>query len=231
MTHSIPKPLDQLVLDLTPPPAPAFDHFIAEHNRQIIAALTDPAGERFIYLWGEPGVGKTHLLQQWVEHAHTTGRAALYLDARTEPLPDFAREARCVAVDHVDDLTPDDQITLFSIYNSLKEGEGQLLTAGRLPPARLELRDDLRTRLGWGLVFQVQAMSDGDKLAALKRHAAMRMLDIPDDVLRWLITHWRRDMSSLVAMIDALDHYSLALQKPITVPFVKHILQSKLSAT
>ena len=116
--------MDQLVLDLTPPPAPAFDHFIAEHNRQIIAALTDAQGERFIYLWGAAGVGKTHLLQQWVEHANAVGRAAIYLDARAEKLPDFAREARCVAVDHVDELEPDDQITLFSIFNSLRDSDG-----------------------------------------------------------------------------------------------------------
>ncbi|MCG9098314.1 DnaA regulatory inactivator Hda [Laribacter hongkongensis] len=218
--------MDQLVLDLTPPPAPAFDHFIAEHNRQIIAALTDSQGERFIYLWGAAGVGKTHLLQQWVEHANAVGRAAIYLDARAEKLPDFAREARCVAVDHVDELEPDDQITLFSIFNSLRDSDGQLLTAGREPPQRLKLRDDLRTRLGWGLVFQVQAMSDADKLAALRRHAQMRLVNVPEDVLRWLITHWRRDMASLVSMVDALDHYSLALQKPITVPLVKHILQT-----
>ena len=218
--------MDQLVLDLTPPPAPAFDHFIAEHNRQIIAALTDAQDERFIYLWGAAGVGKTHLLQQWVEHANAVGRAAIYLDARAEKLPDFAREARCVAVDHVDELEPDDQITLFSIFNSLRDSDGQLLTAGREPPQRLKLRDDLRTRLGWGLVFQVQAMSDADKLAALRRHAQMRLVNVPEDVLRWLITHWRRDMASLVSMVDALDHYSLALQTPITVPLVKHILQT-----
>ena len=68
-----------------------------------------------------------------------------------------------------------------------------------------------------------------DKFAALKRHAQMRLVDVPDDVIRWLLTHWRRDMSSLVAMIDALDHYSLALRKPITVPFVKNILHAKLT--
>ncbi|GAB2950650.1 MULTISPECIES: DnaA regulatory inactivator Hda [Aquaspirillum] len=221
--------LDQLVLDLTPPSSPAFDHVIAEYNQQIIAALTDPCGERFIYLWGEPGVGKTHLLKQWVEHAHAIGRAAIYLDARSESLPDFAREARCVAVDHVDDLTPDDQITLFSIFNTLVDGEGQLLTAGRIPPQQLKLRDDLRTRLAWGLVFEVHTLSDADKLAALRRHARSRMVDIPDDVFAWLMNHWRRDMASLIDMVDALDHYSLALKKPITVPFVKNILKSRFN--
>ena len=219
--------MDQLVLDLTPTPTPGFDNFLAEHNREIIAALNDASGERFVYLWGAPGCGKTHLLQAWIAHAERTGRAAIYLDAKTEHLPDFAREASFIAVDKVDDLTPDDQITLFSIYNALKEsGEGRLLMAGRLPPMRLPVRDDLRTRLGWGLVFQVKALSDDDKLAALKRHAAERQLAIPDDVFRYLLTHWRRDLSSLIDMLDTLDRYSLALQRPITVPLVKNILQT-----
>lgn len=222
--------MDQLVLDLTPTPLPGFDNFLAKRNREIISALTDTAGERFIYLWGEPGCGKTHLLQAWIAHAERTGRASIYLDGKVEHLPDFAREASFIAVDHVDDLAPDDQITLFSIYNSLKEsGEGRLLMAGRLPPMRLPVRDDLRTRLGWGLVFQVKALSDQDKLAALKQHAAERQLSIPDDVFRYLLTHWRRDLGSLLGVLDTLDRYSLALQRPITVPLVKTLLQTTRS--
>lgn len=220
--------MDQLVLDFSLTPLPQFDSFIAERNREVIAALTDPDAERFVYLWGEPGSGKTHLLQAWIAHAEALGRASIYLDARHERLPEFAREASFIAVDHVDELHPDDQITLFSIYNSLKESgsEARLLMAGRQPPMQLALRDDLRTRIGWGLVFEVKPLSDDDKLAALTRHAANRQLAIPHDVFRYLLTHWRRDLSSLVAMIDLLDRYSLALRRPITVPLVKNILQT-----
>lgn len=219
--------LDQLILDLTPTPLPAFDNFVAERNREVITALTHPGDERFIYLWGEPGSGKTHLLQAWIAHAETLGRASIYLDGQREHLPDFAREASFIAVDHVDDLAPDDQITLFSFYNSLKEGgESRLLMAGRLPPMALAVRDDLRTRLGWGLVFEVKPLSDADKLAALHAHAAERQLAIPDDVFRYLLTHWRRDLSSLIGMLDLLDRYSLALRRPITVPLVKNILHT-----
>jgi len=143
--------LDQLVLDLAPAPLPVFDTFVARRNSEVIAALTDPGSERFIYLWGEAGSGKTHLLRAWIAHAETLGRSSIYLDAQCEPLPDFAREASFIAVDHIDDLAPDDQITLFSIYNSLKDaGSGYLLMAGRNPPLALAVRDDLRTRLGWG---------------------------------------------------------------------------------
>lgn len=219
--------MDQLVLDLSPTPHPGFDNFLARHNREITAALNDEQGERFIYLWGEPGCGKTHLLQAWIAHAEMLGRASIYLDGKVDPLPDFAREASFIAVDHVDELAPDDQIMLFSIYNSLKEsGEGRLLMAGRQPPMLAQVRDDLRTRLGWGLVFEVKALSDDDKLAALRQHAAERQLSIGDDVFRYLLTHWRRDLSSLIAMLDMLDRYSLALRRPITVPLVKNVLHT-----
>ena len=219
--------LDQLVLDLSPTPLPGFDNFLAQRNSEIIAALTAEGGERFVYLWGEPGCGKTHLLQAWIAHAELLGRASIYLDAKHEHLPDFAREASFIAVDHVDELPPDDQIMLFSIYNSLKEsGEGRLLMAGSQPPMQAPVRDDLRTRLGWGLVFEVKALSDDDKLAALRHHAAERQLAIGDDVFRYLLTHWRRDLASLIGMLDMLDRYSLAMRRPITVPLVKNVLQT-----
>jgi DnaA family protein len=204
-----------------------FDTFVAERNREVIAALTDPGSERFIYLWGEAGSGKTHLLQAWIAHAETLGSSSIYLDAQREPLPDFAREASFIAVDHLDELDPDSQITLFSIYNSLKDaGRGYLLMAGRNPPLSLSLRDDLRTRLGWGLVFEVKALSDEEKLAALHAHALTRQLAVSDDVFRYLLTHWRRDLNSLITMLDMLDRYSLALRRPITVPLVKNLLQT-----
>lgn len=219
--------MDQLVLDLTPEPVSAFDTFIADRNREVIAALTGEEPERFVYLWGEAGSGKTHLLKAWIAHAESLGRASIYLDGQTETLPDFAREASFIAVDHVDALDPDSQITLFSIYNSLKEsGDGHLLMAGRQPPMLAPVRDDLRTRLGWGLVFEVKGLSDEDKLAALSRHAALRQLAIPEDVYRYLLNHWRRDLASLTRMIDMLDRYSLAMRRPITVPLVKNILQT-----
>ena len=200
---------------------------MAERNREVIAALTANAGERFIYLWGEPGCGKTHLLQAWTTRAERLGRSAIYLNSKTHHLPDFAREASFIAVDDVEDLAPEDQITLFSFYNSLKEsGESRLLMAGRHPPMALTVRDDLRTRLGWGLVFEVKALSDEDKLAALRSHADNRQLSISDDVYLYLLTHWRRDLVSLIGIIEILDRYSLAMRRSITVPLVKNVLQT-----
>lgn len=217
--------MDQLVFDFTPLLSPAFDNYVADCNREVITALTQQTEERFIYLWGAPGTGKSHLLQAWITHASALGFPSIYIDLRCECLPDYAREASCVAVDHIDGLGESEQLTLFSIYNAFKEsGKGRLLMAGRVPPRALNLRQDVRTRVAWGLVFEVKPLSDEDKLAALRTHAAERQLAIPDEVFRYLLTHWRRDLPALLALLDSIDRYSLALQRPITVPLVRNIL-------
>ena len=219
--------MNQLILDLSIAPASAFDNFIAHGNEETVVALRQDTPERFVYLWGESGSGKSHLLQAWCHEAQIHGDNALYIDAAREPVGEDARHVSRIAVDHVDALDDAGQIALFSVYNSLKQsGQGRLLMAGRLPPMHMPVRDDLRTRLGWGLVFEVKALDDEAKLDVLRRHAADRQLTIGDEVFHYLLTHWRRDLPSLVSLIDALDRYSLAVRRPITIPLLKTLLQN-----
>ena len=95
--------------------------------------------------------------------------------------------------------------------------------AGGLP-----LRDDLRTRLGWGLVYEVRPLADADKPAALGAYARERGFRLADDVIAYLLAHGRRDMTTLVATLAALDRHSLAPQRPITVPLLRDWLQREI---
>ncbi len=87
------------------------------------------------------------------------------------------------------------------------------------------MREDLRTRLGWGLIYQLHGLSDQEKIAALTHAAQVRGLHLSSGVLPYLITHFRRDMRSLSAMLDELDRYSLETQRPITLPLLRSLLQ------
>ena len=89
----------------------------------------------------------------------------------------------------------------------------------------MPIREDLRTRLGWGLVYQVHGLSDEEKIDALSKSALARGLSLSPGVLPYLLTHFRRDMQSLSAMLDALDRYSLETQRPITMPLLRELLQ------
>ena len=114
-----------------------------------------------------------------------------------------------VAVDDVDRLNPSAQIGLFNLYNRMRdEGHALLLVSGSIAPAQLKLREDLVTRLGWGLVYQMHELTDEEKALAMKSHAASRGFNLPQEVGDYLLRHGQRDLPSLMAALDALDRYS-----------------------
>mgnify|MGYP002078280039 CR=1 FL=1 len=179
-----------------------------EHGKGLV-------GEPVVYLWGETGTGKTHLLTAW---AVATGAW------RGSPLPE--PPAAWVGVDDVDHLNADDQIRLFNLINGARDGQGRLLVTGPLPPGQLGLRQDLATRLAQGLVYRLTPLSDADKMAAIHTRAAGRGMPLPDEVPRHLLTHCRRDLPSLLALVDALDVHSLSRKRPASLPLLKELLLS-----
>ena len=220
----------QLALGLAPSPAPAFDNFFPGRNVEAMSALHSLASgqsrEHFVFLWGERGCGRSHLLQAAVAAASSRGIIARYI-AAGEALPADDSGVRMLAVDDVEKLDVQAQLEFFSLYNALRECQGAVLAAGNVAPARLQLRPDLLTRLGWGLVFQVHVLSDDDKRVALKRHAAARAFDLRDEIVEYLLRHLKRDLPSLMAVLDALDRYSLETKRPITLPLLRQLLQSE----
>src|SRR5512143_1185163 len=199
--------MTQLLLGIAPAWTPTLDNFVAGRNAELLAALRQALavkqGERMLYVWGEAGSGKSHLLQASVERAQAAGLSAVYACG------EVPEAAQMVAVDDVEKLDGAAQVALFALYNRLRENGGMLLISGTQAPAFLELRDDLRTRLGWGLVYQVQALNDTEKAQALKQHALARGLELPNEVTTYLLRHGRRDLPALLATLDALDEHCL----------------------
>jgi DnaA-homolog protein len=218
----------QLALGLAPSPVPAFDNFFPGRNVEAVSALhslaTGQPGEHFVYLWGERGCGRSHLLHAAVAAASSRGIIARYV-ATGEPLPAGDSGVRMLAVDDVEKLDAQAQLEFFHRYNALRECQGAVLVAGNVAPARLQLRADLLTRLGWGLIFRVHALSDDDKRIALKHHAAARAFDLRDEIVEYLLRHLKRDLPSLMTVLDALDRYSLETKRPITLPLLRELLQ------
>ncbi|OGA33961.1 MAG: DnaA regulatory inactivator Hda [Betaproteobacteria bacterium RIFCSPLOWO2_12_FULL_64_23] len=215
----------QLLLQLAPPPAPTLDNFVPGRNGAALQALRDIAGgtgaERFVYLWGEPGSGRTHLLRGLAQAADA--RKALYFSGAADA---SAAEDQVIAMDDVQNLAAGDQIKLFDLYNRVRATGGALVASGDAAPAQLALRADLRSRLAWGLAFQLHPLSDAEKAAALRAHARGRALDLGEDVIAYLLQHARRDMANLIGILDALDRYSLEKKRPVTLPLVRDALES-----
>jgi DnaA-homolog protein len=199
--------MKQLLLDIKPAAAPSLDNFIVGRNAEALASLRQAiAGgqPRFIYFWGESGSGKSHLLS-----------ACKAISMRVS--------------DDVHLLDNEAQIALFNTYNQQKEIHGTLITAGLHAPSQMGLRDDLATRLAWGLVYQLHPLNDEEKASALKSHALERGMKLPDEVTDYCLRYLRRDLPSLMAILDALDEWSLTEKKPVTVPMLKKLLQLDLN--
>ena len=223
--------MKQLAFNFAGAPAPALDNFVAGRNGELVHNLgllaAGRARERFFYVWGRPGSGRSHLLKGAVAQLHRAGAGATYVPCAAETrLQEGLERMDCVALDDVDRLGAGAQEAAFHLYNALRERNGALLASGAAPPVQLELREDLVTRLGWGLVYQAHPLSDEEKGRALADHAAGRGYRLPPEVRDYLLTRSQRDMASLLAMLDALDRYSLETKRPITVPLARDLLHA-----
>jgi len=223
--------MEQLILELAKPEPAGFANFVIGSNREAVAALRRLArgeiAETGVVIWGPSGVGKTHLLQAVVSAATAAGRSARYV-ANPAWVDAFASPSTLVCVDAIDTADDAAQGRLFTLYNALGASHGQLLAAASAAPARLSLRDDLRTRLGHGLVYEIAGLLDADKAQALDVYATERGFHLSKDVIDYLLAHGRRDMATLVATLAALDRHSLAAKRPITVPLLRAWMQRDL---
>jgi DnaA family protein len=221
---------EQLTFELAAPAPPSFANFLPGDNQELVDTLTRGAlgglAETAVVLWGGPGVGKTHLVAATLAAARAAGRPCAMLGAADDGFVDVAPDA-VVGADDVARATPSRQGALFTLYNRLAAGGGLLVASAAVPPARLDVRDDLRTRLAHGLVYEVLPLRDAAKPAALARYADARGLPLPADVVAFLLARYPRDMPSLLRAVDALDRRSLAAKRAVTIAFVRDALAGR----
>jgi len=247
---SLPK---QFALDLSHSPKASLENYLPGKDLALISTLQDlskswqlqasktpsnPLNQRWIYWWGPEGSGRSHLLEAIRNAAAQAGIAHFSLRPQ-EPTSWVRLEEKLtslvssdtpsvITVDDVDGLDERLVGALFRILNAVQAGKAiHIFMAGKAAPAALELREDLRTRLAWGLVFQTDLLDDDAKIQALEQAAQARGLVLSPDVLPWLLSRFYRDMPNLMALIDALDAYSLETKRAVTLPLVRELLQPK----
>ena len=219
--------MNQLIFDFAERGYPGFDKFLGTENAELVYVLQhkhDP----FIYVWGEEGAGKSHLLRAWVAQALDAGKKAVYIDAAATPLTEAAFEAEYLAIDQIEKLGNEEQSLLFAVFNRFRNsGKGFLLLSSEHAPQQLVIREDLRTRMAYCLVYEVKPLTDQEKIDALVSMAAARQVTIDPEIFEYLLNHWRRDMDSLMQMLDTLDNYAVTMGKRITLPLLRQLLKQQ----
>lgn len=217
--------MQQLLLDISTQKKPSLDNFVTGKNRELLELLKQlvlrQSSEHFIYLWGDNAVGKTHLLRALAQYPLTR-----YIDAASDG-HDFLYDSRITLylLDDCEKLSAEKQIAAFNLFNEVRENQAFLVTTGATSPSFLPVRDDLKSRMSWGLAYRIDGLTDEEKMDALETVAQERGFALSPDVLPYLITHYPRDMHSLVVILDALDQYSLQTKRAITLPLLREMIQ------
>ena len=217
----------QLTLDIRPRLQPSLADYVIGPNAALIAALRGQIEARdgsWLYLWGEAGTGKTHLLEAACLESQARGRPSHYLGAEQGSAL-LCEPASFLALDDVERLDSDGQAALFRAFVQAHETQSSLILAGRLPPRALALREDVRTRIGQALIFEIQPLDDAAKGMLLIQNAAARGMRLEAELVEYLLRHGSREQAWLLNVLDALDEISLSQARPVTLPLLREILQ------
>lgn len=221
--------MKQLPLPIAVPAAAGFETFVPWPDASALQHLQQlPAQATPVYLWGPSGSGKTHLLQALASQRHARGEQVGWFDADTPPPWTFERGHVLLLLDRCDQLDDAQQQAAFALLVEAQTHGVPWVAAGRLPPVDLPLREDLRTRLGWGPVFALECLPEPQARAVLRRESDRRGIFLSDDVMGYLLTRFARDLGHLMALLDRLDEFALAEHRAITVPLLKKMLAEQL---
>ena len=229
-------PMKQLALDIGLAPVPTLENFVSVGNEAALEHLKLWVGNPRrspvpTCLWGEGGSGKTHLLRAVRQALQDGGARVGWLDASILHPVDYDDAWEAVILDDVQLYTAEQQAAAFNWFvNAQAPAHGParwVLAAADRPPADLQLREDLRTRLGWGHVFQLHALGEAERRSVLRRAADERGVFLGDEVMDFMLNRFSRDLSSLMMLLDQLDGYALRTQRAITIPLIKSMLENE----
>jgi DnaA family protein len=228
--------MKQLALDIGLATGPTLEGYFAGPNEAAVSHLQLWLGSGDTvaihspvptYLWGESGCGKTHLLEAVRGTLIAQGARVGWLHPGLHDPPPFHEIWDAVVMDDVERYSAVQQHAAFNWFVNAQSLQRGVIAAGSLPPAHLALREDLRTRLGWGHVFALQVLNEEERRAVLRQAADDRGLMLTDEVLNYMLHRFSRDLASLMELLQELDGYALRTQRAITIPLIRAMLENE----
>lgn len=228
--------MKQIALDIGLSAGPTVANFCAGPNAAALQHLELWLGDKSnaksrspvpTYYWGPVGSGKTHLLKAAREGLREQGARVGWLDASVHNAPDYSEDWAAVLLDDVHAYTAAQQQVAFNWFVNAQSLQRPVMAAGMLAPVELKLRDDLRTRLGWGHIFGLQLLSEAERRAVLRQAADSRGVFLGDEVMDFMLTRFSRDLGHLMELLELLDGYSLQSKRAITIPMIKSMMENE----
>lgn len=229
------------LLALKFPDDETFASFYPGQNASLLTQLKNSVvglGVPVLYMWGESGSGRSHLLHALCSEVDERGESVAYIplhhyQGMSLDIFENMESVTLVCIDNIDAIAgnPKWEKALFDFYNRWSDGEktrpsgaSLVLCASHLPKQLGIKLDDLVSRLEWGACYHLAPLNDEEKLGALQLRAQLKGMKLPVDVGRFLLNRLSREMDTLLATLDSLDNASLVAKRKLTIPFVKEVL-------
>lgn len=183
------------------------------------------------YIWGGRAVGKTHLLKAIAHELRKLNQPYGWIEPtqNSTTVRVFDQAWEVILMDDVDQFNASHQQFAFNCFvNALTPTSGLqrwVVATGNCPPNDLKLREDLRTRLGWGHVFHLEPLNEQDCRKVLQNHANELGLKVGLDLEDYILSRFTRDLNSLINLLDELDAYALQRKRAVTIPLLKSMLE------
>ena len=217
--------MKQIPLAIGPAPLFTFENFLPGSNAAALAYLQAlKPGVPPVFLWGPPGSGKTHALRALADRWQAAGAQVGWYDADTVLPWELPSQPSLLLMDNADQFDAGQQHAAFTLFVEAATQGLAVVATGHAPPVDLALREDLRTRLGWGPTFALQPLSEPEVRAALRREADRRGILLGDEVIDYLLNRFARDLTHLMRLLDRLDEFALAAKRQVSVPLLRQML-------
>ena len=231
-----------------------FDTFVIGASNRFAHAATLAIAEaparayNPLFIWGESGLGKTHLLHAAGNYAQRLfpGMRVKYVSTeeftndfinslRDDRKASFKRSYRDIDVLLVDDIQFIEgkegiQEEFFHTFNTLHNANKQIVISSDRPPKQLAtLEDRLRTRFEWGLITDVQPPELETRIAILRKKAQMDRLDVPGDVLELIASSIERNIRELEGALIRVTAFASLNKTPIDKALAEIVLRDLIS--
>lgn len=216
----------------------SFDNYFVANQAEFVISnlknLINADGEHLIGLFGNRDSGKTHLLNACALYARTRNPGFQVYDGlqllNYNPMQfDHVTDGTTLAIDNLDAICghQDWEVALYQLINQCRDQKIRLIFSLTQQPKYLTcVLPDFQSRLNWGLLLELPVVQSSDIKNIVRFRARLLGIKLSDETLNYLLTHYSRQLSHQIQILRKLNQISLSTQKKITIPFIKHTLES-----
>ncbi|MGV3278833.1 DnaA ATPase domain-containing protein [Rickettsiales bacterium LUAb2] len=219
----------QLILDLKPQTLRVnrADLIIGEHNKELVTFLYNNFinhSHKILFIYGNKAVGKSYIAQLYLQEQN--GKKIDFSDIDDIlKIEHLLSKYNCLLLEDINNLTKEQQVNLFNLYNLVNASSSQLIITALNNPNNLDIQlNDLKSRLLNTMIFKIDEPQDLELKQLLLKIFLDQQLSVEMSVIDYILNRVERKAEKLQIIVNQIYNLAASSKKPISVHLVKQIL-------